>query len=216
MANNRKITVDDMMTIAQDMAQKNDARFFKNADAGTLAGKNEVGESDLTVALATKINGKVDSADLGDLAEKDEVAKTDLTTALKNEIEGKADAGTSLADYGITDAYTKTEIDAKFSSVYKAGGNVTFANLPVATDTTLGMVYNVTDAFTTTADFNEGAGKDYPANTNVAIVTPDNGATFKYDIFMGAIDLSNYAQLEDVETASAADITAICDEYYGS
>ena len=216
MANNRKITVDDMMTIAQDMAAKNDARFFKNANAGDLATKDEVGESDLTVALATKINGKADLTDLGDLAEKDEVTKTDLATALKDEIEGKADAETLLADYGITDAYTKSEIDAKFSSVYKAGGNVTFANLPVASDTTLGMVYNVTDAFTTTVDFNEGTGKEYPANINVAIVTPDNGATFKYDIFMGAIDLSNYVQHEDIETASAADITAICNEYYGS
>ena len=58
MANNRKITVDDMMTIAQDMAAKNDARFFKNANAGDLATKDEVDESDLTVLLRQKLTGK--------------------------------------------------------------------------------------------------------------------------------------------------------------
>lgn len=196
MANNRKITVDDMMTIAQDMAQKNDARFFKNSDAGELATKDDIGESDLTVALATKINNK-------------------------------ADAGTSLADYGIADAYTKDEVDGKLSSVYKPGGSKTAAELVAALliSANEGKVYNASEPVTSTTNFTDGGGKTYPAGTNFVVIEtapadnsdPENpvAATYKFDALAGFIDLSGYASLEDVETASAADITAICNGYFG-
>lgn len=65
------------------------------------------------------------------------------------------------------------EVGYKFKrigSAYTTKGNITFANLPTPSANTVGFVYNVTDAFTTTADFVEGAGSAYSANTNVAIV----------------------------------------------
>lgn len=50
---------------------------------------------------------------------------------------------TTIAGYGITDAYTKTEIDNKVASVYKYKGNVaTYAALP-STGQVVGDVYNV-------------------------------------------------------------------------
>ena len=69
-----------------------------------------------------------------------------------------------------------TVIGQKFSALggaYKVKGSKAFADLPsvsTATVNDIGNVYNVTDAFTTTADFVEGAGKKYPAGTNVVIV----------------------------------------------
>lgn len=67
-----------------------------------------------------------------------------------------------------------TVIGQKFSALggaYVAKGSVAFASLPaVRTADMVGFVYNVTDAFETTADFIEGAGKKYPAGTNVVIV----------------------------------------------
>ena len=57
----------------------------------------------------------------------------------------KADKATTLAGYGITDAYTKTEVDAKVSSVYRFRGSVaTYANLPT-TGQVVGDVWNVED-----------------------------------------------------------------------
>lgn len=53
-------------------------------------------------------------------------------------------------------------------------GTKTFATLPEPGAKTVGFVYNVSDAFTTTATFVEGAGNNYPAGTNVVIV---NNAT---------------------------------------
>jgi len=53
---------------------------------------------------------------------------------------------TSISGYGITDAYTKTEIDNKIASVYKYKGSVaTYAGLPTE-DLVIGDVYNVTNS----------------------------------------------------------------------
>lgn len=98
------------------------------------------------------------------------------------------------------DVYTKQQTDDKISaaisSVYKPSGSTTFANLPAASADTLGNVYNVTDAFTTTDSFVEGAGKAYPAGTNVAVVLV--GEEYKYDVLSGMVDLSDYSTSEEI------------------
>jgi hypothetical protein len=99
---------------------------------------------------------------------------------------------TTIAGYGITDAYTKTEVDAKIASTYKAAGSSAFASLPTPSASILGYVYNVTDAFTTTSSFIEGAGNSYPAGTNVVVIA--NGTNYYYDVLAGFVDLSGYVQ----------------------
>lgn len=56
-----------------------------------------------------------DVTDAGALAAKDTVAEADLETTLASKINNKADKADSLAGYGITDAYTKTDADAKIA-----------------------------------------------------------------------------------------------------
>lgn len=67
-------------------------------------------------------------------------------------------------------------IDNKISSVYKIKGSLAFASLTSAllVKANEGNVYNVTDAFTTTDLFLEGAGKKHTAGTNVVIVEATN------------------------------------------
>lgn len=99
-------------------------------------------------------------------------------------------------------------IDSKISSTYKAKGSVTFANLPALSSSVEGFVYNVSDAFTTTADFVEGAGNSYPAGTNVVII--DIGSsTYKYDILAGFVDLSNYVTNSDLVAITNNEIDTI-------
>ena len=90
----------------------------------------------------------------------------------------------------------KSEIDAvdrklddAIVGIYTPGGSYTFENLPALSADTLGKVYTVTDAFTTTSDFVEGAGVSYPAGTNVAVVNrgTDANPVYKYDATTGAI-----------------------------
>lgn len=67
-----------------------------------------------------------------------------------------------------------TAIAAKFdelSSVFVPKGTTAFAGLPATlTKANLGWFYNISNDFTTDARFVEGAGKKYPAGTNVYVV----------------------------------------------
>lgn len=77
-------------------------------------------------------------------------------------------------------------------------GTRSFSQLAPATDLaagSLGFMWNISDAFTTTADFAEGAGKSVPAGANVYVANVGTAAepSYKYDIFMGMYDLSGYA-----------------------
>ena len=91
----------------------------------------------------------------------------------------------------------KSAIDSAISSVYKPAGSVAFANRPSLSKTIEGNVYNITDNFTTTSDFVEGAGKSYPAGTNIVCInTVTSGtAVYKWDVLAGMVDLSNYQTL---------------------
>lgn len=109
------------------------------------------------------------------------------------------------------DVYTKTEIDNKLSSTFKPGGSVAFQNLPALSAGNLGKIVNVTDSFTTTSSFVEGAGKTYPAGTNVAIVDvgTSGSPSYKYDIQGSFFDLSGYAEDSDFGLATTGEIDAL-------
>ena len=167
---------------------------------------------DILIATVSK-NGSisVNGADvaikgLAALAFKAKVSQSDLDEALAAILEGKADKATTLDGYGITNAYTKDEINAKISAVYKPAGAVAFAELPSRSESILGNVYNVTDAFTTPANFVEGAGNKYPKGTNVVVVKV--GDAYKYDVLAGFVDLSGYVEKEAGKGLSDENFTA--------
>ena len=68
-------------------------------------------------AVYSSLGDYTKTADLGALATKDSVAESDLASALATKINGKADSATTLAGYGITDAYTKTQVDDAISNL---------------------------------------------------------------------------------------------------
>ena len=123
-----------------------------------------------------------------------------------SDIANKADKATTLAGYGISDAYTKTEtesrINSKIASTYKPGGTKTLATLPALTADNLGFVYNMSADFTTTADLVEGAGKKFKAGVDVGIVNvgTDENPTYKYNVLAGFVDTDKYdSHVEDTD-----------------
>lgn len=106
---------------------------------------------------------------------------------------GKQSPATTLAGYGITDAYTKTEIDGKLTGTFHyMGTKAYYADLP-ASGNTKGDVWNITNA---TPELNINAGD------NVAW----NGSA--WDVLSGVVDLSAYVLASDVITN--AEIDQIC------
>lgn len=95
-----------------------------------------------------------------------------------------------------TKVYTADEVDALIKSAIASGlgkvlktETVTFANLPTSLEDNLGTIYNITEAFETDDRFIEGAGKKFPAGTNLIVV--NSNGEYKFDVFMGEITTSD-------------------------
>lgn len=110
--------------------------------------------------------------------------------------------------YSKAQTYSKTEVDDKVSAALTSAivpkGTVAYASLPTPAKANLGYMYNVSDAFTTDARFVEGAGKKYAAGANVYVVAVSSGSSteYKFDAFMGFVDLSGYQTKADMPAAA--------------
>lgn len=166
----------------------------------TIKGAKKYAEEKATAAQTAAVeaandytDGKITELNIAQYAKTTEVDSKIATT--KTELIGTdGDTGTSDTIKGAK-KYAEEQIAAQVASAYKAAGSVAFASLPTLAATEEGKVYNVTDAFSTTDDFIEGAGKSYPAGTNVVCI--DTGdETFKWDVLAGMVDLSAYDTAE--------------------
>ena len=104
-------------------------------------------------------------------------------------LQAKADKASTLEGYGITDAYTKSEVDSKVSAVYKYKGSVANEEALPDSDQQVGDVYNVEDT-----------------GMNVAW----DGA--KWDKLGSVVDLSNYLT-KDVASSTYATIENVSATY---
>lgn len=86
-------------------------------------------------------------------------------------------------------------IRSAITGVYTPKGSIAFKSLPTAAAGNKGWVYNISDAFTTTAAFVEGAGHSYGAGTNVVCVDAGSGS-YKWDVLAGTIDLTELTATE--------------------
>lgn len=113
-------------------------------------------------------------------------------TDITNMGTAKADKATTLAGYGITDAYTKTEVDGMVASTFHYKGTVaTYADLPTEGQA-VGDVYNITAA---------SKANGIKAGDNVAW----NGTD--WDVLAGTVDLSAYSTTEEINAAIEAEAT---------
>lgn len=176
--------------------------YVSDADDAVLTSAKSYADT-VAASAETDANTYTDTA-ISELSIGD-YAKTSAVTTM---IEGYGYATTSYVDTAESDAvstaegYTDTEIaslkselessiSSAVASVYTVKGSCAFASLPSSSST--GDVWNVTDAFTTTASFVEGAGASYPAGTNVVW----NGSA--WDVLAGTYDLSGYLTSDDLD-----------------
>lgn len=94
-----------------------------NSVSGKIIGKSDVNIASLKDTISkAHYHGNADILDSFTktqtqiLSEAETTAKTKVDE-LANVVKGKADKGTSLEDYGITNAYTKAEIDGKIDTI---------------------------------------------------------------------------------------------------
>lgn len=172
----------------------------KAEDAQAAAEEAESGAQTQAQAAASSATAAEESADAAESAKA--AAQTAQNAAESAEGNAQAYAGQASSSAGdaaqsaaaaAASANRAQEIVNGIGSVYKPVGSIAFSALPATPAAAQqGYVYNITDAFTTDARFVEGAGKEYPAGTNVAVVL--NGSAYMYDALSGNVDMSNYAQ----------------------
>lgn len=187
------------------------------ADSSDLTAHTENTDIHITATERTNWNAKVDSSTLSSHTGNTTVHITATerstwngkqnalsSTQLANiaAVPNKAnisDVPTKLSDLtDDLDVASKSYVDSKVLSGVRHQGSIAFASLPALTEANINKCYNITDAFTTTSDFLEGAGHDYPAGTNVMIV--ESGNSYKYDAKAGWYDLSVYCQTSALDT----------------
>lgn len=120
---------------------------------------------------------------------------------------------TNSAKYA-TPAAVHNYVGTKMASALIYKGSVTFSGLPALSAENVGHVYNVTDAFVTTANFLEGAGHSYAAGQNVAVAKAGNGV-YRYDVLAQPIDLSEYVQREDMHEISNDELDELWESVFG-
>lgn len=141
--------------------------------------------------LDTEVKKKADSSSIGNAAltiKKNNTAIGTFTANATSPVTVNISVPTKVSDLSDAGDYAK-KTDIVSSITPK--GSIAFASLPTPAAANLGWLYNVTDSFTTTAAFVEGAGKKYPAGTNIYVV--DTGSsTYKWDIMAGFINTEAY------------------------
>ena len=125
---------------------------------------------------------------------------TEMSSTSTNPVQNKVVK--SYVDTKVSGLQTASQVQAAISSaitgVYTPKGSIAFASLPTAAAGNKGWVYNVSDAFTTTAAFVEGAGHSYGAGANVVCVDAGSGS-YKWDVLAGIIDLTELTA-DEVQT----------------
>lgn len=129
-------------------------------NASNSAAKAKISE---TNAKASETKAKTSEANASTSASNAKASETNAKTSETNSAKSESEA----QKY----AEQVKEISESLSGALRPLGTISFADLPSTADTSSGDMYNITDQFTTTIDFKEGAGNIIPAGSNVYLTT---------------------------------------------
>ena len=158
------------------------------ADSAAAAATSESNAADSASAAATSESNAADSASAAATSESNAASsETEAATSATAAAGSATAAATSKSDAEAYAVGKRNGVDVPSSDVTynnnakhyaevaaqaAAGGLIpqgttTFSQLPPLADTRVGYMWNISDDFTTTADFREGAGIRYGAGSNV-------------------------------------------------
>lgn len=205
--------VGQVVTLVKESENTVEAYMIQNA-AGTLMKlASTTASGDLTEDVQ-ELQGKVSALEssVGTKEEESSITASNLWAAIE-EVKAAYESADTAINNKFNNYYTKTEADSKIataiSSTYKPAGSTMFSFLPSAGADQEGKVYNIIDEFTTTEDFVEGAGNQYPAGTNIVCIDSDDAGTYKWDVLAGFVDLSEYETTSDVTTKLAQKVDKV-------
>lgn len=201
---------DNAKYYSQQSAQSQSAAATSADTASTKA--KEAAASAATAK--TSADNAAGSANLAN--EKANSAANSATIAVSNSNAAQQYASNAAASADTAQNYAVADTDSakyyyeqarriseSFSGALRPMGTVAFANLPALSEADGGSMYNISDQFTTTAEFKEGAGNTIPAGANV-YKTEDG----KWDVLAGTPVTGVKGSAESEYRRGNVDITA--------
>ena len=184
---------------SETKAKKSADNASNSATSATLSETNAKKSADSASASETSASNSATSASTSENNARVSAnsASTSASSASTSETNAKksADSAVTSANNASTSAnnastsetnakkyYEQTKsISESFAGTLRPKGTVTFANLPSVSLAETGDMYNVSDEFTTTTDFAEGAGNTIPLGSNVY-----KNSDGKWDVLAGS------------------------------
>ena len=181
----------------EDNVKASETAAAKSATAAAASESNaKVSETSASESSATATEKASSASQSADTAAE----KADIATQKATEIIGKAESAeesaTKAQSYAVGGTGSREGEDSDNAKYYyqqakdiseglKGGlqphGTVAFADLPALADVSTGWMFNISDEFTTTDDFKEGAGNVIPAGANIYKTSDE-----KWDVLAGA------------------------------
>lgn len=177
-------------------AKASETAAAKSATAAEASESNakvsETSASESSATATEKASSASQSADTA--AEKADIA-TQKAAEIIGKAESAAESATKAQSYAVGGTGSREGEDSDNAKYYyqqakdvseglKGGlqphGTVAFADLPALADVSTGWMFNISDEFTTTDDFKEGAGNVIPAGANIYKTSDE-----KWDVLAG-------------------------------
>lgn len=186
-------------TLSETNAKKSADSASNSATSASLSETNAKKSADSAITSAASASNSATSASTSENNARVSAnsASTSASSASTSETNAKksADSAVTSANNASTSAnnartsetnakkyYEQTKsISESFAGTLRPKGTVTFANLPSVSLAETGDMYNVSDEFTTTTDFAEGAGNTIPLGSNVY-----KNSDGKWDVLAGS------------------------------
>ena len=196
---------------AEDGRQTNEAaRQQAEDDRQTKEATRQQAEDDRQAKETARQQSEIDRQEKETARKTAETQREQLFKEYKTVMNDNTDVAKNSASSAKTSAdsaknyYEQAkEISETLSGALRPMGTVTFANLPALSLVASGNMYNISDQFTTTADFKEGTGNVIPAGANV-YKTEDG----KWDVLAGTPVTGIKGNAESRYRRGNVDITA--------
>ena len=215
-----KTSADNAVASETAVAKSKDAAAASEANAKAseeAAGRSAEVATEKAAAADQSADTAAEKAEIATEKAAEIVGKAEAVAASATKAESYAVGGTGSREGEDTDnaAYYYRQaksISESFAGALRPMGTIAFASLPALTSVTAGDMYNISDEFTTTEDFKEGAGGIIPAGANI-YKTSDG----KWDVLAGT-PVTGVKGAKEVAyhrgnvSLSAADVGAVAEE----
>lgn len=177
-------------------AKASETAAAKSATAAATSETNaKASETSASQSAATATSEAASASQSASTATDKANIATQKATEIISKAESAADSATKAQSYAVGGTGSREGEDSDNAKYYyqqakdvseglKGGlqphGTVAFADLPALADVSTGWMFNISDEFTTTDDFKEGAGNVIPAGANIYKTSDE-----KWDVLAG-------------------------------